>query len=588
MKKFIASFIAVIALACAPYVHAQTLVTQGGTGTTTIPAGQIVVGSSTLRTMSYPALFWDALGQILRVPNASSTALSSMTAAFGGTATSSFDAAGVLSLATPLAITSGGIGASSLTNLITLATHTVGNYLATLTSSGSITVGNSGSENAAATVDLNMAHANTFTALQTFANASSTLFSTAYASSTAWRGGGLTSDCDSDAQGLGWDLTTGMFVCGDDDSGIGGGITTIKEDDGDVVVAATAIDFGSGFAVSANVTEGDISLDLVEYNGAASTTLLSANYASSTNVIAGILSVSTSLALGGDTILDFVGDGFELSAGTLIFDCSDVAGTGITCSGEDITASLGTAITSGEITDGEIVNADVNASAAIVYSKLALANSILNTDFADADLGDVTISGNAAAVEDDSHAHTSGTISGLGTADISGLDISDDTNLAATYPLILTGDTLSTGFGTTTHQIFSSAYFTLASSTNATTTGSQYIGTHHVFDFGEISWTYGSTSQGTGTTTRPVVKVMPRAGTVVEAVCHFNKHMRILAQDEAGNRMNDFIASATEAKNSISTNATFTEDEPLLFYVGTTTASLGNVYGGCTYKYRYN
>jgi hypothetical protein len=31
----------------------------------------------------------------------------------------------------------------------------------------------------------------------------------------------------------------------------------------------------------------------------------------------------------------------------------------------------------------------------------------------------------------------------VGTADVSGLDISDDTNLAATYPIILTGDTLS-------------------------------------------------------------------------------------------------------------------------------------------------
>lgn len=35
------------------------------------------------------------------------------------------------------------------------------------------------------------------------------------------------------------------------------------------------------------------------------------------------------------------------------------------------------------------------------------------------------------------------TCAGVGTADVSGLDISDDTNLAATYPIILTGDTLS-------------------------------------------------------------------------------------------------------------------------------------------------
>lgn len=47
------------------------------------------------------------------------------------------------------------------------------------------------------------------------------------------------------------------------------------------------------------------------------------------------------------------------------------------------------------------------------------------------------------SVTDNSHNHDSTTISGLGTADISGLDISDDTNLASTYPIILTGDTLS-------------------------------------------------------------------------------------------------------------------------------------------------
>ena len=44
-----------------------------------------------------------------------------------------------------------------------------------------------------------------------------------------------------------------------------------------------------------------------------------------------------------------------------------------------------------------------------------------------------------------------GTCATVGTADVSGLDISDDTNLAATWPVVLTGDTLSfTGLSTTT------------------------------------------------------------------------------------------------------------------------------------------
>lgn len=53
-------------------------------------------------------------------------------------------------------------------------------------------------------------------------NASTSLLSTNYASSTEWRGGGLVADCDADAQTLGWDTTTGQFTCGDDDSGGGG------------------------------------------------------------------------------------------------------------------------------------------------------------------------------------------------------------------------------------------------------------------------------------------------------------------------------------------------------------------------------
>ncbi len=57
------------------------------------------------------------------------------------------------------------------------------------------------------------------------------------------------------------------------------------------------------------------------------------------------------------------------------------------------------------------------------------------TNVSDADKGDVTISAGAWAVEDDSHAHTSSSISGI--------DISADTNLAVTAPIILTGDTIS-------------------------------------------------------------------------------------------------------------------------------------------------
>jgi hypothetical protein len=79
------------------------------------------------------------------------------------------------------------------------------------------------------------------------------------------------------------------------------------------------------------------------------------------------------------------------------------AGTGITVNGDDIATTLGVSIAANEM--------------------------------ADADHGDVAWSSGVASVEDDSHAHT--------TTTISGLDISDDTNLAAgTDGIDLNGDTL--------------------------------------------------------------------------------------------------------------------------------------------------
>jgi len=89
-----------------------------------------------------------------------------------------------------LAVTRGGTGATTLNDLITLGTHTTGNYLATLASSGSLTIANSGSETAAVTANLNLGNANIWTALQSFAAASSTLFSN---TGTAYFGGTATS-----------------------------------------------------------------------------------------------------------------------------------------------------------------------------------------------------------------------------------------------------------------------------------------------------------------------------------------------------------------------------------------------------------
>ena len=66
------------------------------------------------------------------------------------------DVLGALTLGTALAVAEGGTGATTLSDLITLGTHTTGNYAATIADAGNsnITVANSGSENAAITLDV--------------------------------------------------------------------------------------------------------------------------------------------------------------------------------------------------------------------------------------------------------------------------------------------------------------------------------------------------------------------------------------------------------------------------------------------------
>ncbi|MDO8552082.1 MAG: hypothetical protein Q7S01_00970, partial [bacterium] len=148
----------------------------GGSATTTIDsAGNLVVaGNTTLANATTTNLF---------STTASSTNLFSQTATLG-----------TLTLGNALAVTSGGTGATSLNNLITLGDHTTGNYVATLANAGGLTIANSGSETAGVTAALNMGNSNFWTALQSFANASSTLFSNF---GTAYFGGSATTTIDS-------------------------------------------------------------------------------------------------------------------------------------------------------------------------------------------------------------------------------------------------------------------------------------------------------------------------------------------------------------------------------------------------------
>ena len=67
----------------------------------------------------------------------------------------------------------------------------------------------------------------------------------------------------------------------------------------------------------------------------------------------------------------------------------DVTGT------QSATVIAPDAVNSAKIADGSIVNADINAAAAIDYSKLALTNSIVGTDLTAGSVGDTMIIANS-------------------------------------------------------------------------------------------------------------------------------------------------------------------------------------------------
>lgn len=280
----------------------------------------------------------------------------------------------------------------------------------------------------------------TLTGVATLANSSTSVASFGYASSTLYFGAGL-ADCNTGNM-LTW--TSGRFGCEADDAEAG---------DGAFPFTPT-----THFGTTTNATGTPLFMRGYPLSFFASSTAVLTNATSTqfTNTGATWLSSLTSALI----VTDAAGLLAEFGGST----CTDQVATAISALGvltcADIASSMFADADWGEIT--------------IASGVATIDDNIIESEhFGDDDWGDITISSNVAAVEDDSHAHTSGSISGL--------DVSADTNLAVTYPIVLTDDTVSIAFGTTTantwsaHNIFSSAFFTSASTTNATTTGTTYL-----------------------------------------------------------------------------------------------------------------
>ncbi|HSE56804.1 MAG TPA: tail fiber domain-containing protein [Candidatus Paceibacterota bacterium] len=107
-----------------------------------------------------------------------------------------------------LSVANGGTGAISLNDLITLATHTTGNYIATISGSSQISVSGSGSENAAATLSI---VADSIGDSQLAFNTGQTLTTAASPSFTGLTISGTTG-CDGSLEALGTD-GSGVVSC---------------------------------------------------------------------------------------------------------------------------------------------------------------------------------------------------------------------------------------------------------------------------------------------------------------------------------------------------------------------------------------
>jgi hypothetical protein len=239
-------------------------------------------------------------------------------------------------------------------------------------------------------------------------------------------------------------------------------ITTVEIDDGTI----TGGDLASNIAITTSgaiAANGGITTDGGDSLGA-SGNRWSTIYADTLNYASALTDANagnTTVTMGGDTTNDTV----NISANTTITDAQwSVSNAGAaafasaTVGGSNVVTvgDTGT-VTTGMIANGTIANADVDAAAAIAYSKLALANSIVTGDIVDgtiaaADLGNdsvdsAEIANNAVtsseiandAVDSAEIANNAVTTSEIAANTIVGGDLATDIALSTSGNLTVTG-----------------------------------------------------------------------------------------------------------------------------------------------------
>ncbi len=131
---------------------------------------------------------------------------------------------------------------------------------------------------------------------------------------------------------------SGNIVCGSDDTGAGGGISTIQVDDSDVVTTANTLDFlGSDFNVTAApAAEGNIAIDYV--NSGITRGTQNENIAGLWTFASGFISTASSTINGNATTTGTQGVGALFINNDFV---SDLTGTGLTLSGGALSVNLG-------------------------------------------------------------------------------------------------------------------------------------------------------------------------------------------------------------------------------------------------------
>jgi len=458
---------------------------SGSVGTSTVDvANQITFFTTNGATPALIAgdagMTYNATTDLLTVVAATTTRFSAFNEAkFGATATSSFNSAGALTVSVVQNIL------NTAFSLITQNSN--GNNGITVTAGNAVSGNTAGGAMTYTTGDGQGTQAGgNFTVNLGTGGATGSGGSFGFNSGSAGGGNGAGGEInintgDGSGSGNGGNLSFAGGAAGE--TGAGSALSFIASDGGATSVAGGSITFTSGAGVGTDSNGGNINLTAGTGTGVpgkivASPLTIFDPAASSTRF-------SSFLAWFGQTATSTFDAGGNLSLiGNLTLDAETF---------DSLTDDATLANNSGDL---QVV--DVTCTNCLTVTEVASADlATLATNVSDTDFGDVTVASGAWAVEDDSHAHTATSISGLGTADISGLDISDDTNLAATYPVVLTGDTLSLAFGTTTNntwaglQTFTNASSTLFSTEYASSTLYYGAGLADCNTENMLTWTAG-------------------------------------------------------------------------------------------------